>query len=221
MDFHKLLLLTLDIEGAIRVLEACDSPEGRENLSAKVAALNEALAGEALPKDDAEAPTPREEEEAVVPAEEAPAPIEEPKPAEETPAPIEESTHIEYVPFVIDETPIVIEEAPVVIEDEPAIMEEEPAVEHEEPIAEVKVTPQTPVRPNAELIKAFTVNDRYRFAAELFNGDSDDFNETVKLLASMPDMAEVEDFLYGDLLWDASNPVVEEFLGIVRQYIPQ
>lgn len=153
MDFHKLLLLTLDIEGALRVLLASDSPEARESLAAKIAAFNSAI--------DATPPA-------------SPEPSETPE-ISEIPEP--------------SETPEI---------------------------------PESPAKPVDAFLprEAFTLNDRYRFVAELFNADAADFDDTVRLLASMPDMKEAEDFLYRDLLWDPADPVVQEFIDILRQYLP-
>lgn len=67
----------------------------------------------------------------------------------------------------------------------------------------------------AKLLKAFTLNDRFRFRRELFAGDDEDFHETLKLLADMDSYAEACDYLYNDMMWDRNDSAVKEFMAVV------
>lgn len=75
--------------------------------------------------------------------------------------------------------------------------------------------------PNTRLLKAFTLNDRFRFRRELFGGDDADFTETLKLLADMDSYADACDYLYNDMMWDSSDPNVADFMAIVAANMPQ
>ncbi len=114
---------------------------------------------------------------------------------------------------------------------------EEPVVV--EPVAEIPEAPVPPVAPevieeehvaeepaaseaveNTKLLRAFTLNDKFRFRRELFNGDIEDFADTLSLLAHMPSYAEAVDYLTNDLLWDTRNPNVEDFFAILKDNMP-
>lgn len=114
---------------------------------------------------------------------------------------------------------------------------EEPVVV--EPVTEIPVAPVPPVAPevieeepvaeaaaaseaveNTKLLRAFTLNDKFRFRRELFNGDIEDFADTLSLLAHMPSYAEAVDYLTNDLLWDTRNPNVEDFFAILKDNMP-
>ena len=64
----------------------------------------------------------------------------------------------------------------------------------------------------------FSINDRYRFRRELFNGSDVDFNTTLSLVASMDDYEEAEDYFLDELQWDEKSPDVIDFLEILKNY---
>lgn len=70
----------------------------------------------------------------------------------------------------------------------------------------------------ADISKAFTINDKFRFRRELFHGSDDDFNETLDVIGSMSGMDEAEEYFYNDLCWDAGNEDVKEFMAIVAKH---
>ena len=63
----------------------------------------------------------------------------------------------------------------------------------------------------------FTLNDRFRFIRELFKGNSQDFNDTLKQLSSMTSADEVVEYLTEDLCLDPENQDVADFTAIVTQ----
>lgn len=99
----------------------------------------------------------------------------------------------------------------------------EPEVEPEADAAEAAVACEVKhgEGPNTKLLKAFTLNDRFRFRRELFEGDDADFTETLKLLADMDSYAEACDYLYNDMMWDKTDPNVADFMAIVAANMPQ
>ncbi|MDE6423378.1 MAG: hypothetical protein K2K95_08165 [Muribaculaceae bacterium] len=64
----------------------------------------------------------------------------------------------------------------------------------------------------------FSINDRYRFRRELFNGSDVDFNTTLSLVASMDDYEEAQDYFLDELQWDEKSPDVIDFLEILKNY---
>ena len=74
---------------------------------------------------------------------------------------------------------------------------------------------------NEKLLKAFTLNDRFRFCRELFEGNDDDFNATLYLLADMDSYSEAEDYLLNDMMWKRNNPAVADYLAVLKQNMPR
>lgn len=70
----------------------------------------------------------------------------------------------------------------------------------------------------ADISKAFTLNDKFRFCRELFRNSNDEFKETLEVIASMSDMDEAEEYFYNDLCWDPENEEVKEFMAIVAKH---
>lgn len=89
---------------------------------------------------------------------------------------------------------------------------------HAEPAPEPYIEHRA--EPNERLLKAFTLNDRFRFRRELFGGDDADFSDTLRLLAEMDSYAEACDYLYNDMMWDKSDPNVADFMDIVAANMP-
>lgn len=70
----------------------------------------------------------------------------------------------------------------------------------------------------ADISKAFTLNDRFRFRRELFRNSDEEFRETLEVIGSMASMEEAEDYFFNDLCWDPSSPEVKEFMSIVAKH---
>lgn len=64
----------------------------------------------------------------------------------------------------------------------------------------------------------FSINDRFRFRKELFDNSDIGFNNSLALVASMDAYEEAEDYFINDLGMNPANPVVNEFLDIIRKY---
>ena len=82
----------------------------------------------------------------------------------------------------------------------------------------VKLDEMLSARQSADLSKAFTLNDKYRFRRELFGGSDSDFGNTVSLVSTMESFDEARDYLLRDLCWDPKNEAVEDFLTIIRRH---
>lgn len=70
---------------------------------------------------------------------------------------------------------------------------------------------------NQHVQPVFTLNDRFRFIREIFKGNSQDFNDTLKQLSSMTSADEVVEYLTDDLCLDPENQDVADFTAIVTQ----
>lgn len=82
----------------------------------------------------------------------------------------------------------------------------------------IKLDEMLSARQSADLSKAFTLNDKYRFRRELFAGSDQDFSHTVNLISSMDSFDEARDYLLHDLCWDPRGEAAEDFLNIIRRH---
>lgn len=89
---------------------------------------------------------------------------------------------------------------------------EEPAVE----LIEESVTEPETRRPNT-VLKSFTLNDKFRFIRDVFAGNEADFNDTINLIAGMDSYAEATDYVYNDMMLDADDPAVAEFMELISR----
>lgn len=64
----------------------------------------------------------------------------------------------------------------------------------------------------------FSINDRFRYRKELFDNSDADFNNTLVLVASMESYEEAEDYFINEEGFELSNPVVVEFLEVIKKY---
>lgn len=145
------------------------------------------------------------------------APVKEP---EIEPAPVAEDIPLsETMPDVEPEMSTADEEAvadsALLEEEEDADVapqpEEEPAQEIEKPR---KNSLDLPVISKFQ-VNYFSINDRYRFSRELFNGDMAEMEETLDAISGLSSAEEVVDYLANDLCWDPDSETVKDFVAIV------
>jgi hypothetical protein len=75
-------------------------------------------------------------------------------------------------------------------------------------------------KPITDIRAAINLGDRFLFIKELFNGNSDEFNQTIDELNAKRSFDEAQAIL-NKYNWDTSNETVNYFLSIVqRKYIP-
>ncbi len=72
---------------------------------------------------------------------------------------------------------------------------------------------------SVDIRKSLTLNDKFLFRRELFNGDEGLFSETLSLLGSMTDINDIKDYLYNDLCFDPNDPNVIRFIEIIQSVI--
>ena len=69
-----------------------------------------------------------------------------------------------------------------------------------------------------DILKAFSVNDRFRFQRELFAGSADALNTAIAHIEAMRSYGNAELYFYSQLNWDRENEVVKDFMAIVRNH---
>ena len=74
----------------------------------------------------------------------------------------------------------------------------------------------TAPKPKRNLRAVFSLNDRFLYSRELFNGNMKLFDSTVDSIADIDDYSLVEDHFYKELNWDAENPNVAGFMEIMK-----
>lgn len=108
------------------------------------------------------------------------------------------------------------EEAAVNPQPEEAVANSAPAVC--EPPAPITLEEKVARENATDFSKAFTLNDKFRFIRELFNGSEQEFADAVSVIQSMNSIEEAEEYFYDDLCWDPQSSEVKEFMEIVARH---
>ena len=66
-----------------------------------------------------------------------------------------------------------------------------------------------------DITGAFTINDRFLFQRELFDGDKEKFDDTIATLQHIGDIDKMKEHMTDILGWDTSNEVVKEFIRLI------
>ena len=94
----------------------------------------------------------------------------------------------------------------------PPVTEATPPHPDEPPVFIPKEKTPEPI----DITAAFSINDRFLFLRELFNGDKQKFDDTISQLQAMHNIDEIGDYLASELEWDMSDDIVKEFLRLVE-----
>lgn len=62
----------------------------------------------------------------------------------------------------------------------------------------------------------FSLNDRFLYSRELFDGNMKMFDATLRKLEGISDFSLVEDYFYNELDWDPENEYVKSFMDILQ-----
>lgn len=73
-------------------------------------------------------------------------------------------------------------------------------------------------RQHTDLQRSMSLNDRFRYQRELFEGDKALMNEVLTALADMPSYDEALAMLRVDFAWDEEQPAVTDFYAMLQQY---
>lgn len=112
------------------------------------------------------------------------------------------------------------EEAPLAEPDEADVPADEPIAESDLSSVEAAMDeePAPAAKPRGDIRKMLTLNDKFLFRRELFNGSDTELNDTLELIASMHSSAEAREYLFDDLQWDPEAEAVNDFLALVDNY---
>ena len=209
MDIPQLINLNIEIEGALRVYAERGSEEALALARNKAAELYNLLTEfepeqEAAAEESEETPTAQYTADSQTVAEEATETVV----LDETPTiPLDEPA---------DESADEPEDEPA---DEPTPQPETvmPAQHFAEPEPSESEAPTTPLR-RIPIRNYLTINDKYLFRREVFDGNGQEFEDTLNLFEAMHSYAEAEEYIYEDLMLDPDNADVKAFMEIVHNY---
>jgi hypothetical protein len=71
--------------------------------------------------------------------------------------------------------------------------------------------------PVASLPRAIGINDKFRFIKELFGGDSDLYNETIKKLDTIGSLVSAISYIESNFSWDKNSDSVKQLISLVRR----
>lgn len=97
------------------------------------------------------------------------------------------------------------------------------ATSEEEEIEEEsqEVTEPKKEKKHVKLKSAFSLNDRYLYSRELFDGNMKMFDSTLEFLEGIEEYSIVEDYFYSEQEWDPENRYVASFMDILRPYFKE
>jgi hypothetical protein len=71
--------------------------------------------------------------------------------------------------------------------------------------------------PVSSLTKAIGINDKFRFIKELFGGDSDLYNETIKRLDTTGSLISAISYIESNFSWDKNSDSVKQLISLIRR----
>jgi hypothetical protein len=71
--------------------------------------------------------------------------------------------------------------------------------------------------PVSSLAKAIGINDKFRFIKELFGGDSDLYNETIKKLDTIGSLVFAISYIESNFSWDKNSDSVKQLISLIRR----
>ena len=75
-----------------------------------------------------------------------------------------------------------------------------------------------PARRQLKLKSVFSLNDRFLYSRELFEGNMKMFDSTLEFIEGIEDYSIIEDYFYSELDWDPENRDVAAFMEILRPH---
>ncbi len=89
---------------------------------------------------------------------------------------------------------------------------EEPIREEAKPAAEKSAT----TKREKKLKSAFSLNDKFLYARELFGGDMKMFDSALDFIEGVDDYSIIEDYFFNEMDWDAENPTAQAFMEVLK-----
>ncbi len=91
------------------------------------------------------------------------------------------------------------------------IPEPRPVVNAEGPVAPHQS------QPAVDITSAFSINDRFLFQRELFDGNKEKYDDAIAVMQRLADIDKIKEFMTDVLALDRSNEVVKEFIRLIEQ----
>lgn len=90
--------------------------------------------------------------------------------------------------------------------------------ERKEPEIEGRQKPKenTNYKKKGSLKSAFSLNDRFLYSRELFDGNMKMFDSTLEFLNDIDNQSMIEDYFYNEMGWDKENETVKAFMEIIE-----
>lgn len=82
---------------------------------------------------------------------------------------------------------------------------------------ETQQQPATEKKEVCNLRSAFSLNDRFLYSRELFDGDMKMFDSTLRQLEGIEDFSVVEDYFYNEMDWNPEDEYVKSFMETLRR----
>lgn len=95
---------------------------------------------------------------------------------------------------------------------EPESSDEEPLFPEPGKTAEIPAAEETAAEPRHDLKRLFSLNDRFRYARELFGGDRRKFDEALDQASRIAGETSVREYFLGRFGWDPDDAAAAEFL---------
>ncbi len=81
--------------------------------------------------------------------------------------------------------------------------------------------PEEKKKRTVKLKSAFSLNDRFLYARELFDGNMKMFDSTLEFIEGIEDYSIIEDYFYSELEWNPENLHVAAFMDILRPHFKE
>ena len=76
---------------------------------------------------------------------------------------------------------------------------------------------QLQTKPISNIADAIGVNDKFTFVKELFDGDTEKYNNTIDILNKVVNFNDAYNYLMGNFSWDMDSPLVQKILNLIRR----
>ena len=67
-----------------------------------------------------------------------------------------------------------------------------------------------------DITEAFSINDRFLFQRELFDGNKQKFDEAIAEMQRLADIDKIQEFMTDELGWNTADEIVQEFVRLVN-----
>ncbi len=76
---------------------------------------------------------------------------------------------------------------------------------------------QLQTKPISNIADAVGINDKFTFINELFDGDTEKYNNTIDILNKVINFNDAYNYLMSNFSWDMDSPLVQKILNLIRR----